>query len=92
MATIEKFEGIEAWQLRGFDYLAKVITGIKFKDGIEVPDLPAGRQVSIRPPLDSTFHTPDLTITLRRVSGYLFVIVIDLMPHSISSYYYAFGF
>lgn len=23
-------------RLRGFDYLAKVITGIKFKDGIEV--------------------------------------------------------
>ena len=22
--------------LRGFDYLAKVITGVKFKDGIEV--------------------------------------------------------
>jgi len=23
-------------KLRGFDYLAKVITGVKFKDGIEV--------------------------------------------------------
>jgi hypothetical protein len=23
-------------RLRGFDYLAKVITGVKFKDGIEV--------------------------------------------------------
>jgi transposase-like protein len=26
-------------RLRGFDYLAKVITGIKFKDGIEVTDI-----------------------------------------------------
>lgn len=26
-------------RLRGFDYLAKVITGIKFKDGIEVEDI-----------------------------------------------------
>jgi len=26
-------------RLRGFDYLAKVITGIKFKDGIEVKDV-----------------------------------------------------
>ncbi|MFS1525418.1 IS256 family transposase, partial [Microbulbifer sp. 2304DJ12-6] len=24
-------------KLRGFDYLAKVITGVKFKDGEEVP-------------------------------------------------------
>jgi putative transposase len=23
-------------KLRGFDYLAKVITGVKFKDGIEI--------------------------------------------------------
>jgi len=23
-------------RLRGFDYLAKVVTGIKFKDGVEV--------------------------------------------------------
>ena len=26
-------------RLRGFDYLAKVITGVKFKDGIEVTDI-----------------------------------------------------
>jgi hypothetical protein len=26
-------------RLRGFDYLAKVITGIEFKDGIEVTEL-----------------------------------------------------
>jgi hypothetical protein len=26
-------------QPRGFNYLAKVITGIKFKDGIEVTDV-----------------------------------------------------
>ena len=26
-------------RLRGFDYLAKVITGVKFKDGIEVTDV-----------------------------------------------------
>jgi hypothetical protein len=26
-------------RLRGFDYLAKVITGIKFRDGIEVTDV-----------------------------------------------------
>ena len=26
-------------RLRGFDYLAKVITGIKFKDGIEVTNI-----------------------------------------------------
>jgi hypothetical protein len=26
-------------RLRGFDYLSKVITGIKFKDGIEVADV-----------------------------------------------------
>ncbi len=30
----------ENWRrLRGFDYLAKVITGVKFKDGIEVTDV-----------------------------------------------------
>ena len=26
-------------RLRGFDYLAKVITGVKFKEGIEVTDV-----------------------------------------------------
>ncbi len=26
-------------RLRGFDYLAKVITGVKFKDGIEVKEI-----------------------------------------------------
>ena len=26
-------------RLRGFNYLAKVITGVKFKDGIEVSDI-----------------------------------------------------
>jgi putative transposase len=26
-------------RLRGFNYLAKVITGVKFKDGIEVIDV-----------------------------------------------------
>jgi len=26
-------------RLRGFDYLAKVITGVKFKDGVEVTDV-----------------------------------------------------
>ena len=26
-------------RLRGFDYLAKVITGVKFKDGIEATEL-----------------------------------------------------
>ena len=26
-------------RLRGFDYLAKVITGVKFKDGIEVTEI-----------------------------------------------------
>ena len=30
----------ENWRrLRGFAYLAKVITGVKFKDGIEVTDV-----------------------------------------------------
>ena len=30
----------QQWRrLRGFDYLAKVITGVKFKDGIEVTDI-----------------------------------------------------
>ena len=30
----------KAWRrLRGFDYLAKVVTGIKFKDGIEVTEV-----------------------------------------------------
>jgi putative transposase len=29
----------ENWRkLRGFDYLAKVITGVKFKDGIETTE------------------------------------------------------
>jgi len=27
------------WRLRGFNYLAKVITGTKFEDGIEVTDV-----------------------------------------------------
>jgi hypothetical protein len=26
-------------RLRGFDYLAKVVTGIKFKDGVEVTEV-----------------------------------------------------
>jgi putative transposase len=26
-------------RLRGFDYLTKVITGVKFKDGVEVTDV-----------------------------------------------------
>ncbi|MFT5418558.1 MAG: putative transposase, partial [Gammaproteobacteria bacterium] len=26
-------------RLRGFDYLAKVVSGIKFKDGIEVTEV-----------------------------------------------------
>ena len=26
-------------RLRGFDYLAKIITGVKFKDGIEATEL-----------------------------------------------------
>jgi putative transposase len=33
----------ESWRrVRGFDYLAKVITGIRFKDGIEATEVDKG--------------------------------------------------
>jgi hypothetical protein len=44
-------------KLRGFDYLAKVITGVTFKDGIETTETGQISRMTNNP------QTPDLTIT-----------------------------
>ena len=65
-------------KLRGFDYLAKVITGIQFKDGIEV-------QTENRSAAWSTTHTPNLTITTSK-NGAQENITIDLINNQLEKY------